>query len=275
MNPQLQSINLQDSVATMQQNNVTCLQQNPMSSLLGVSTSQKNMMNLLQPSYNMVPGQGNTLNSLQQVPVVSIQHTHVSAPQQVNMNALSSQSGINMLQSNSGILHNQHLKQQMKQIMHDQLNQQRQLHEQLMQKDQIMQQQQQQRLQLEKQAKQQLPGQLQTHQMPEFHLINVVNDGSRNALSSESGINCLQSNSGIVHDHNLKQQEQKMFQNQLKQSYQQLQMQKPQLLQEKHTSSRYSNYSNKQAQLHHIFYLSYFSRHYVGCFLFRDRLLMY
>ena len=40
MNPQLQSMNLQSSVPTMQQNNITGLQQNFMSSLSGDSTAQ-------------------------------------------------------------------------------------------------------------------------------------------------------------------------------------------------------------------------------------------
>ncbi|PQQ20321.1 hypothetical protein Pyn_16895 [Prunus yedoensis var. nudiflora] len=100
MNPQLQSMNLQGSVATMQQSNMTSLQQSSMSALSGVSTAQQNMMNSLPPSSNMDSGQGNALNSLQQVPVGSNQQTSVSAPQQANMNALSSQSGVNMLQAN-------------------------------------------------------------------------------------------------------------------------------------------------------------------------------
>ncbi|KAK9941163.1 hypothetical protein M0R45_017784 [Rubus argutus] len=185
MNPQLQSMNLQSSVPTMQQNNMTDVQQNSMSSLSGVSTVQQNMMNPLQPSSNMDPGQGNTLNSLQQVPMGSIQQTSVSAPQQANMNALSSQmlqGNINPLQSNSGILHNQHLKQeqqQQQQMYQNQFKQQllhRQMQPQLMQKQQIIQQQLQHRQQLHQQAKQQLPGQLQTHQMPQLHQINDVND---------------------------------------------------------------------------------------------------
>jgi PAX-interacting protein 1 len=188
MNPQLQSMNLQGSVPTMQQNNMTGMQQNSMSSLSGVSTVQQNMMNPLQSSSNMDPGQGNALNSLQQVPVGSIQQTSVSAPQQANMNALSSQmlqGNINPLQSNSGILHNQHLKQeqqqqQQQQMYQNQFKQQfqhRQMQQQLMQKQQIIQQQQQQQQQqLQQQAKQQLPGQLQTHQMPQLHQINDVND---------------------------------------------------------------------------------------------------
>ncbi|CAL2262967.1 unnamed protein product [Prunus armeniaca] len=119
MNPQLQSINIQGSVATMQQNNMTRLEQNPVSSLSGFSTAQQNMMTSLQLSSNMDSGQGNALNSLQQVPVGSNQQTPVSAPQQENMNALSSQSGVNMLQanmnsiqSNSGMLQHQHIKRQ-------------------------------------------------------------------------------------------------------------------------------------------------------------------
>nr|XP_011461614.1 PREDICTED: mediator of RNA polymerase II transcription subunit 15a-like isoform X2 [Fragaria vesca subsp. vesca] len=228
MNPQLQSKNLQSSVPTMQQNNITGLQQNSISSLSGVSTARRNKMNPLQPSSNMDPGQGTSPNSLQQVPVGSIQQIPVGAPQQANMNALSSQNGINMLQnninplqSNPGILHSQHLKQQEQQlyqnqlmqqyqqrVMQQQLLQQRLMQQKLMQKQQIIQQQQ----QLQQQAKQQLPGQLQAHQMPQLHQISDVDDvkirpGSvkpgtflsgdglqQNSVSSLSGVSTAQQN---------------------------------------------------------------------------------
>ncbi|ONH89454.1 hypothetical protein PRUPE_I003700 [Prunus persica] len=182
-------MNLQGSVATMPQSNMTSLQQSSMSALSGVSTAQQNMMNSLPPSSSMDSGQGNALNSLQQVPVGSNQQTPVSAPQQANMNALSSQSGVNMLQanmnsiqSNSGMLQHQHLKQQQEhQMFQNQLKQQfqhRQMQQQLMQKQQLLQHQQQQLQQLQLQAEQQLPAQLQAHQqqMPQLHQMNDVND---------------------------------------------------------------------------------------------------
>ncbi|PQQ20325.1 mediator of RNA polymerase II transcription subunit 15a-like [Prunus yedoensis var. nudiflora] len=83
----------------MQQNNMTSLQQ--MSSSSGVSTAQQNMMYLLHPSSNMDPGQGNALNSLQQVALGSVPQTPVSVSQQANMNALSSQSGVELVQYRS------------------------------------------------------------------------------------------------------------------------------------------------------------------------------
>ncbi|BBH04420.1 hypothetical protein Prudu_015559 [Prunus dulcis] len=105
INPQMLLMNLQGSAATVQQNNMASLQQSSMSSLSG--TAQQNMMYWLQPSsnmfwlhpsYNLDSGQGNTLNSLQQFALGSAPQTPVSASQQANMNALSSQSGVSILQ---------------------------------------------------------------------------------------------------------------------------------------------------------------------------------
>ncbi|KAE7997281.1 hypothetical protein FH972_001928 [Carpinus fangiana] len=94
MNPQLQSMNLQSSVATLQQNNMTNLQHNSLSSLPGVSMAQQNMINSLQPGSNLDSGQGNGLSSLQQVAMGSLQQNPVNAAQQANVNTLSSQSGL-------------------------------------------------------------------------------------------------------------------------------------------------------------------------------------
>ncbi|KAB2616798.1 mediator of RNA polymerase II transcription subunit 15a-like [Pyrus ussuriensis x Pyrus communis] len=154
-------MNLQGSVPTMQQNNMTSLQQNSMSSISGVSTAQQNMMNSLQPSTNLDSGQGNALNSLQQVLVGSIQQTPVSAPQLANMNGLSSQSG----------------EQQMLQNLLKQMYQQR-MQQHVIQKQLQQQQQQQQPQQQLQQAKQQLPAQMQAnqHQMPQLHQMNDAND---------------------------------------------------------------------------------------------------
>ncbi|TXG72607.1 hypothetical protein EZV62_001186 [Acer yangbiense] len=187
MNPQMQSMNLQGSVATMQQNNMTSLQHNAISSISGVSTAPHNMLNSLQSGSNLDSGQGNTLNSLQQVAVGSLPQNSITASQQTNINTLSSQSGVNMLQSNinplqsnSNMLQHPHLKQQQQdqQLLHSQQLkqqfQQRQMQHQLLQKQQIMQQQQHQ--QLHQQAKQQLPAQLQTHQMQQLHQMNDVGD---------------------------------------------------------------------------------------------------
>uniref|UniRef100_A0A2P2MQK2 Mediator of RNA polymerase II transcription subunit 15a-like n=2 Tax=Rhizophora mucronata TaxID=61149 RepID=A0A2P2MQK2_RHIMU len=180
MNPQLQTMNLQGSVPAMQQNNMSSLQHNPLSSVPGISTSQQ-MMNAIQPGSNLDSGQGNTLGSLQQMSMGSLQQNAVSAPQQANINTMSSQSGANMLppnvplQSNSTMLQHQHLKQQQEQQMlqlhqFKQQLQQRQLQQQL-----IKQQMQQQRQQLNQQAKQQLPAQM-TQQMSQLHQMTDANE---------------------------------------------------------------------------------------------------
>ncbi|XWS11745.1 hypothetical protein CRYUN_Cryun37aG0026500 [Craigia yunnanensis] len=187
MNPQLQSINLQGSVPTMQPNNMRSLQHNSLSSLPGVSTAQQTMLNSLQPGSSLDSGQGNAIGSMQQVAPGPLQQNPVSTSQQANINSLSSQSGLsvlqqnmNPLQSNSNMLQHQHLEQQ--QLLHSQKYkqqfQQRQMQHQYMQQQQqlLQQQQQQQQQQLHQQAKQQLPSQLQTHQMPQLHQMNDVND---------------------------------------------------------------------------------------------------
>uniref|UniRef100_A0A2P2MQJ5 Transcription cofactor n=1 Tax=Rhizophora mucronata TaxID=61149 RepID=A0A2P2MQJ5_RHIMU len=181
INPQLQTMNLQGSVPTMQQNNMSSLQHNPLSSVPGISTSQQ-MMNAIQPGSNLDSGQGNTLGSLQQMSMGSLQQNAVSAPQQANINTMSSQSGANMLQpsvpvqSNSTMPQHQHLKQQHEQQMlqshqFKQQLQQRQLQQQLI-KQQMQQQQQQ---QLNQQAKQQLPAQM-TQQMSQLHQMTDANE---------------------------------------------------------------------------------------------------
>ncbi|PRQ35054.1 putative coactivator CBP, KIX domain-containing protein [Rosa chinensis] len=261
MSPQLHSMNLQGSVATMQQNNVTGLQQNYVSSLSGVSTAQQNPMNPLQSSSNTDPGQGNPLYSSQQVPVSSIQEICVSGPQQANKNALSSQSGINMLQaninplqSNSDFLHNRYLQQgqQLKQIILEKLNEQRQPQEQLMQKQQQ---------QIFQQQQQLLPGQLD----PQLHQISVVNDMNMNPLSSsqsgsdmlQGSIDSLKSNSGMVDN---QCQKQETFSVNFKQLYPQLQMQqqwmqKPQMLQEKQQQQIQQLQQQAKQRLHLIYFI--------------------
>ncbi|KAG2723181.1 hypothetical protein I3843_02G137400 [Carya illinoinensis] len=218
MNPQLQSMSLQGSVATMQQNNMTSLQHNSLSSLSGVSTTQQNMMNSLQPGTNLDSGQGNTMRQVQPGAMGSLQQNPVTSSQQANVSTLSSQSGlrglqpnINPLQSNSNILQQQHLKQQQEQQMlqtqqFKQQIHQRQMQHQLMQKQQIMQHQQQQQQQqhqqqhqqqqqqhqqqqLHQQPKQQLSAQLHTHQISQIHQINDVSDlKMRQGLGVKPGV---------------------------------------------------------------------------------------
>lgn len=181
MNPQMQPMNLQSSGGAMQQKTMTSLQHNPSSPLSGISNSQQNMINTLQSSSTLDPGQNNSMNSLQQVAVGSLQQNPVSGPQQANMNLISSQSGMNTLQPNlnplqpnSNMLQHQHLKQQEQILQNQQLKQiqQRQMQQHLIHK-QLMQQQQQQQFQ---QTKLQQPAQLQSNQMPQLHQMADSND---------------------------------------------------------------------------------------------------
>lgn len=192
-NPQLQSMNLQGSVPTMQQSNMSSLQHGSVPSLSAITSSQQSMGNSLQPGSNLGSGQGNAPNSMQQVAMASMQQNPVSAPQQGNMASLQTQSGVNLLQqninplqSNSSMLQNQHLKQQQEQQMLKHQIQNRHMQQQLLQKQQMLQQQQQQQLHL--QAKQQQGTPMQAHQMAQLHQINDVNDiKMRQGLGPRSG----------------------------------------------------------------------------------------
>ncbi|MFQ6644909.1 hypothetical protein Gotur_019258 [Gossypium turneri] len=83
MNPQLQSMNLQGSVPTMQPNNMTSMQHNSLSP--GVSTAQQTMLNSLQPGSNLDSGQG--IGPVQQVAPGPLQQNPVSTSQQTNFNS--------------------------------------------------------------------------------------------------------------------------------------------------------------------------------------------
>ncbi|XP_039052498.1 mediator of RNA polymerase II transcription subunit 15a-like isoform X2 [Hibiscus syriacus] len=190
MNPQLQSINLQGSMPTMQLNNMTSMQHSSLSSLPGASTAQQTMLNSLHPGSNLDPGQGNALGSVQQVATGPLQQNPVCTSQQANISSLSSQSGLsvlqqnmNPLQSNSNMLQNLQMKQQQEhQILQSQKYKQQLQQRQMQQKHQLMQQQ-----QLHQQAKQQLPTQLQSHQMPQLHQMNDAND-TRQGISVKPGV---------------------------------------------------------------------------------------
>ncbi|PRQ35056.1 putative coactivator CBP, KIX domain-containing protein [Rosa chinensis] len=180
----------------------------------------------------------------------------ISVVNDVNTNALSSsQSGINMLQANvipPSILQKPQVYQNELRI---QLLHQRQMQLQLMEKQQRIQQQQQQ------QAKQQVPGLSQAHQLPQLHQISVVKDVNVDASSSPTGSSMLQANidpphpnSITVDNKHLKQdQEQKMFQNQLKQPYQKQWTQKQQMLQEMQQLQIQKLQQQAKQQLHHIY----------------------
>uniref|UniRef100_A0A803MMR0 Mediator complex subunit 15 KIX domain-containing protein n=1 Tax=Chenopodium quinoa TaxID=63459 RepID=A0A803MMR0_CHEQI len=94
VNPQMQSMNLQGSAATMQQNNVPSLQHGSVPSLSGVTSSLHSMASSLQANPNIDSGQGSAPSSMQQVAIVSLQQNPVSAPQQANVNSLQSQNGV-------------------------------------------------------------------------------------------------------------------------------------------------------------------------------------
>ncbi|KAK9065588.1 hypothetical protein SSX86_014989 [Deinandra increscens subsp. villosa] len=154
-------MNLQGSMAPMQPNNMGSVQQSsaPLSSGLNV---QQNMMNSLQPSSNLNPGQNNSMNSLQQVSSGSLQQNTVSGPQQVNINPTS-------LHAHSNMLQHQHVKQeQLLQSQQPNQFQQRQMQQQYMQRQQLLSQQ-----QFHQQTKQPQPsGQMQGNQLSQLHQIN-------------------------------------------------------------------------------------------------------
>nr|TKS04630.1 hypothetical protein D5086_0000140990 [Populus alba] len=100
LNPQLQSMNMQGSVPKMQQNNMSSLLHNSLSTLSGIRRHNQNMMNPIQPGSNLDYGQANALSSLQLTPVGSVQQNLVSISQPTNVNTLSTQSGASMLQPN-------------------------------------------------------------------------------------------------------------------------------------------------------------------------------
>lgn len=180
MSPQMQPANVQGS--GMVQQNTSSLQQNPMP-LSGVSNTQQNMIGLVQPGQSIEAGQGGGLSSLQHGVGV---HSSVNAPMQTNMNGMSSQSGVSVLQpnssnlqSNSGVNQQQHVKEQ--QIMQSQQLkqqfQQRQLQSQLLQQQQLHQQTMQQ------------SGQMSAHQLPQLQQMGAVNDmSSRQGLGIKSGV---------------------------------------------------------------------------------------
>lgn len=193
VNPQLQSMNLQGSMATMHQSNVPSLQHGSVPSLSAITSSQQNIANSLQTNSNLESGQGSGPSSMQQVAGASLQHNSVSVSQQANITSLQPQSGVSMLQpninahhSNSNMLQNQHLKQQQEQqiMQNQQLKQQlqnRHIQQQLMQKQQLLHQQ-----QLHHQAKQQQASQIPAHQMSQVHQ-NDVNEKMRQNLGLRSG----------------------------------------------------------------------------------------
>ncbi|GAB4827738.1 hypothetical protein Ancab_034624 [Ancistrocladus abbreviatus] len=197
MNPQLQSLNLQNSVPPMQPSNMANLQHGSVPSLPANASSQQSMINSLQSGPNLDSGQGNATSPMQPVSMGSLQQNPVSAPQHSTMNSMPVQSGVNLLhaninslQSNTNMLQNQHLKQQQEQQISQQLKQQfqqRHMQQQLLQKQQIMQQQQQQLHQQTRQQQQQA-GQMQAHQMPQLHQMSDTDLKMRQGIGLKSGV---------------------------------------------------------------------------------------
>ncbi|KAJ0970363.1 hypothetical protein J5N97_023240 [Dioscorea zingiberensis] len=187
---QVQQMNLQGSVTSMQQASASSMPNGSMPlSTLGVPTAQQNISNTLQSSPNVDPIQGSSFGSLQPASISSVQQSAVgalqnaiNAPQHTGMNSLP-QSSVNSLQTNSNILQQQQIKlqeQQQQQLMQSQQMkqlQQRHIQQQMFQqqqKQQMLQQQQQPAVQqqLLQQQKQQQNAQLPMHQMSQLNQMN-------------------------------------------------------------------------------------------------------
>lgn len=108
-------MNLQGSVLTLLQNNISSLQDISPSSFSGAPASQQNRRNPKQLGSNLDIGQENLPTFLQKVPLVFVQQNPLFTFPQDNIDTLSSQSGPNILQANSPLHSNlnqhQHLKQ--------------------------------------------------------------------------------------------------------------------------------------------------------------------
>ncbi|KAL3622686.1 hypothetical protein CASFOL_033294 [Castilleja foliolosa] len=190
MNSQLQPMNVQGSVVTKQQNNLTNLMQSSLSSVSSVSNSRQNMMDALQSGSSIDPGQGNSLNQMQQVSMSSLPQNPVGGTQQMNINSMSSQSQMTNLQSNVNLQGNpnmlqpQQIKQEQQMFSTHQLKQQYQqrVQQQFLHRQQRPQQQQQ-------QTSQQQSSQLPAQQMMQLNQINDANDMKmRHQMGAKSGV---------------------------------------------------------------------------------------
>ncbi|WMV23309.1 hypothetical protein MTR67_016694 [Solanum verrucosum] len=109
----------------IQQNNFTNLHHDSLSGISTNSNSQQDMINTIQPGSNLDLGQGNSLNSVQQVSTGSLQQNHVNRRRQVNISSLSPQSGTNPVQANlSSLQQNSNVLQRMSQSQQMLQNQQ-------------------------------------------------------------------------------------------------------------------------------------------------------
>ncbi|XP_018440062.1 mediator of RNA polymerase II transcription subunit 15a isoform X2 [Raphanus sativus] len=186
-NKQMQSMSMPPRA---QQSSLANMQNNVLSSRPGVSAPQQNIPCSI-PASSLESGQGNALSNGQQVAMGSMQQ---NTSQQVNNSCASAQSGLSTLQSNfnqaqlsSGLLQQQHLKQQQDQQMSQQFKQQ-------LQQRQMQQQQQQQLLQ-KQQLSQQQQQQLQARQQGA--------QSDMNDLSARQGVNVSR---GMFQQHSLQGQ---------------------------------------------------------------------
>ncbi|CAH8252457.1 unnamed protein product [Arabidopsis lyrata] len=187
-NQQMQSMSMQGAGPRAQQSSLPNMQNNVLSSRPGVSASQQNIPSTI-PASSLELGQGNALNTGQQVAMGSMQQ---NTSQQVNNSSASAQSGLSTLQTNvnqpqlsSSLLQHQHLKQQQDQQMTQQFKQQFQQRQMQQQQLQARQQQQQQQLQARQQAAQ-------------LQQMNDMND-----LTSRQGMNVSR---GMFQQHSLQGQ---------------------------------------------------------------------
>ncbi|KAL9664117.1 hypothetical protein QQ045_019514 [Rhodiola kirilowii] len=181
-NPSLQPANIQNPV--MMQQNSTSLQQNPISSSSELLNVQQNMSGSVQPGPSVDAGQGGGLASVQQGIGVTLQQNLVDAPQQTNMNALSTRNGVNLIQPNISDRHSnssvnqQHVEEQQMSQQFKQF-QQRQMQKQMIQKQQL----------LPQSKQQQQVGQMSAHQLPQRQQMADVNGMNiREGLGVKPGV---------------------------------------------------------------------------------------
>ncbi|KAH9317431.1 hypothetical protein KI387_019200 [Taxus chinensis] len=184
---QLQSMNLQVPVTSMQLNTMNPIQHGSMQMLQqsGIQTSQQNIRTAMQHGANLNSTQGTGVGTLQQSSVSSLQHNNnnpfqqsnsanqqnsISSLQQSVINALQ-QNNLNSLQSNANALHHHQAirQQEILQAQHRKL---------LLAQQQPLQQNQQlqQHLQQKQQQAAQLHAQFQAQQMPQLQQTNEVNN---------------------------------------------------------------------------------------------------
>ncbi|XP_026450435.1 mediator of RNA polymerase II transcription subunit 15a-like isoform X3 [Papaver somniferum] len=145
MNSHMQPTILQNSVLSTQPTAVTSMNGSLTPNHVGVSTSQSNLLNSLQPGSTMMSGQGNGSSSLQLVCVGStLQYQSAgNALQQGNLNTMSQntvnglQNNVNSLQMNPDMLQQHpHLNQQLQQQQRQMHNQEQQQFQQLVHQSQ-------------------------------------------------------------------------------------------------------------------------------------------